>query len=131
MIELPFSSPKVKLIVKAAFPEARSRRTVKVHAATSYTVMDFWDGGSRNYAVGVDLRTLTALPASSIPRKMRQVEGNPFNLPLCELAIPPGYADVALVPGVAVVEHCIFCGKDLGYSIYANEATVHEGWLLG
>ena len=122
MIELPFSSPKVKLIVKAAFPEARSRRTVKVHAATSYTVMDFWDGGSRNYAVGVDLRTLTALPASSIPRKMRQVEGNPFNLPLCELAIPPGYA---------IVEHCIFCGRDLWYSIYANEATVHEGWLLG
>ena len=41
----------------------------------------------------------------------RQATGNPYGLAIY---------DVTLTPGFAVVEHCIFCGKDLGYRIYVS-----------
>jgi hypothetical protein len=41
--------------------------------------------------------------------------GNPFNLPI---------ADIELSGGFAVVEHCIFRGKDLGYRIIVGEGDL-------
>ena len=108
-IELPFKDDRVRRIVQAAFPGAKSRRTVKLTAKTSYHVQDYWDGGSRYYCRFVRLDDLSVLTSESVPRKERQQVGNPFGLPIY---------DIDLTPGFVVVENAIFCGKDIGYRIY-------------
>ena len=109
VIEVAFR--EVQDIVRRAFPGAKSRRTVKIRAARSHRVADYWDGGSRDYSVFLELGTLRTMSSDAIPREVRQEASNPFNLPI---------ADVILTPGFCVVEHTIFCGKDLGYRIYVS-----------
>jgi hypothetical protein len=77
--------------------------------------MDFWDGGSRNYCAFVRLPDMSSLSSESIPREERQVQSNPFNLPV---------ADVLIQPGFCVVESVVFCGKPLGYRIYISSDDI-------
>lgn len=107
--EMSFKDERVRAIVQAAFPGAKSRRTVKLFARSSHHISDCWDGGSRNYCRFVRLSDLSALSSESVPNSQRQYAANPYNLPIY---------DVTLQPGFVIVEHCIFCGKDLGYRIY-------------
>lgn len=109
MLECKFS--EVKDLVCAGFPGARTRRTVKIEARTSYRVSDYWDGGSRNEARFVRLADLAALTSEAIPHEARQKIANPFNLPI---------ATITLDPSFCVVEHVWFCGKDLGYRVYVH-----------
>lgn len=108
-IEVKFSD--VRDIITRAFPGARSRRTVKIQASNSYSVRDFWDGGSRDECRFVELSSLRVMSSAEIPQDVRQQQSNPYNLPVCEVNLTPGYC---------VVEHIIFCGKDLGYRIYVS-----------
>lgn len=66
----------------------------------------YWDGGSRNEYRAVNMDTGEILPADG---KLQ----NPFT---------PGYAvpTVEIPPRVCVVEHTIFCGKDLGITFHVN-----------
>jgi hypothetical protein len=107
--EVSFNDARVRRIVQAAFPGSKSRRTVKLCERTSYHVTDYWDGGSRNEARFIQLSTLEALSSESVPREARQQQANPYNLPIY---------DITLQPGFVVVEHCWFMGKSLGYRIY-------------
>lgn len=107
-IEVKFSD--VRDIVTRAFPGARSRRTVKIQASDTYSVRDFWDGGSRSECRFVELGSLRALSLADIPYGVRQ--SNPYNLPVFEVNLTTGYC---------VVEHTIFCGQDLGYSILLSK----------
>lgn len=117
--EIPFSDARVKRIVQAAFPNARSRRTVKLEARNQYQVSDYWSEGSRNECRFVRLSDMSAMHSESVPREQRQQQANPFGLAIYQ---------VNLTPGFVVVEHCIFCGKDLGYRIYySKELQVSEG----
>jgi len=113
--EFPFKDPTIQQLVKAAYPGAKSRRTVGVDARESYHVHDFWDGGSKTECVFVRLEDLAVKHSSEMPDEARQVMANPFNLPIGDTVLPPGYA---------VVEHVIFCGKDLGYRIILNPANL-------
>jgi hypothetical protein len=65
----------------------------------------YWDGGSRN--------TYTAVQLGSL----RTVEGKRVDPPQFGGGTP---APINLVPGVVVVEHSIFCGKDMGLHIYVH-----------
>lgn len=114
-IEVPFSS--VKPIVQAAYPGAKSRRTVKVEVRSSYRVWNFWDGGSRTYSVFLRLKDLRSVSSEDMPKEARQTQANPFGLAI-------GKEEVALAPGFCVVEHVIFCGKDLGYRIVICPETL-------
>lgn len=49
-LEVKFTDPTARPLVLAAFPNARSNRTVKIEATTSYSVQDYWSGGSRTSA---------------------------------------------------------------------------------
>jgi hypothetical protein len=115
VIEVPFSDASVNAIVRAGFPGASSRRNVKVCVSDSYQVNDYWSGGSRDECAFVDLASLRALSSAALPAEARQQEGNPYKLAIGE---------VAIVPGFAVVEHCIFQGRDLGYRVYLNAANM-------
>jgi hypothetical protein len=107
--EMSFSDPRIKRLVQAAYPGARSRRTVKLESRTTYEVRDYWDGGSRDECRFVDLSNMAMKHSESVPREKRQQAGNPFGLAIYE---------VNLAPGFVVVEHVIFCGKDMGYRVY-------------
>ena len=113
--ELAFSHPVVNRIVKAAFPEAKTRRPVKILCRNEYKVADYWDGGSRDYCVFVRLSDMSSHTSESIPRAARQQTGNPFNLPIATVIIQPGFV---------VVEHSIFRGKDFGYRIMMNDNDI-------
>jgi hypothetical protein len=108
-IEVSFK--EVSKLIQSAFPGAKSRRTVKVAPKAIYHVADYWDGGSRNECRFIQLSSGTVMGSHDIPEALRQKVANPFNLPIC---------DVTLKAGFIVVEHVIFCGKDLGYRIYCS-----------
>ena len=108
--EVPFGEESVTPIVRAAFPGANSRRTVKVESRTAVQVSDYWSEGSRTYSGFVNLATLEAVSAGVVLEKTgtRQEAHNPFKL---------ACGSVELAPGFAFVENVIFRGKDLGYRV--------------
>ena len=115
-IEIPFKD--ISGIVRLAFPGATSRRTVKIRKQKSYHVHDYWDGGSREYAVFLNLRTKQVIPAPAVSALR---EGHVYNL---------AYGEVELSGECCVVVNTIFCGKDLGYFIYVPEEVQVEGSAL-
>jgi hypothetical protein len=104
----------VERLVRLAFPGAKSRRTVKIDQRSKYHVSDYWDGGSRDECRFIDLHTMQVISAQQVPAL---TEGHIYSL---------AHGEVELSPGYIVVEHCIFCGKDLGYRIYVNEVKALE-----
>ena len=110
--EISFKEPAIRRLVSAAFPDARTRRTVKVSTAKTYSVHEYWDGGSKDTHRFVNLRTGAVLSAESIPKTNRQVAGNPYNLPI---------AEVELSGGFAIVISSVFCGKPGSYRIVLAE----------
>lgn len=108
--EVSFKS--VKSIVQAAFDGASSRRKVRVFIQKTYLVSNYWDGGSRNYCEFLNLETLDTATNVAFTK---QTQGNPYNLDV---------GTVDITPDFVVVEHIIFCGKDLGYRIYVHPSAV-------
>lgn len=95
-----------------AFPEYQGkkfevRRTNKVTLSGAY-----WDGGTRSEYRAVNIDTGEVSPAS--PHL-----ANPFT---------PGYKvpTVEIPPRVCIVEHCIFCGKDMGLRFHVNEEDTQK-----
>lgn len=98
-----------KAIVKAAFPAYNGRKIrVEKHTNNSLMTTSYWDGGSRDYFAIVNLQTMRA----------QQIPGiNPMNP-------PDNWRDTTEIPSNhVIVEHSIFCGKDVGCRIHfrANE----------
>jgi hypothetical protein len=104
---------KVKAIVQAAYLGATTRRPVRIECKDEYHVSDYWDGGSRDYATVVDLSKMEMVTYSHVLE--RQNQNNPMGLPIGNLPVTPGYA---------IVEHTIFCGKDMGYTIIMNAEDI-------
>jgi hypothetical protein len=114
--KLPFSHPVVSRIVKQAFPGSKGiRRPIGIECRDKMHIESYWSGGSKYDYGFVRLSDWTTLTANDIPREARQAEGNAYNLPV---------ADIEIQPGFAVVEHIIFCGKDLGYRLYLHGDTI-------
>src|ERR1051326_83385 len=120
IIEVSFSTPEILAIVRAAFPEAASRRTVKVEPRTRVHISDYWDGGSRAYVAFVRLADMTSVPSSALPRDACPQQGKPLSLTI---------AGLELAPGFAMVEHVIFRGKDLGYHVSLHPSNVTPNLL--
>ena len=101
----------LKAIAKYVYPEYRGRK-LRIERADTYRMQNYWDGGSRSYVKALDLatgRVSEAAPSS----------GNPFN----DIA----HAVVAIPPGIALVEHSIFCGKDIGITVYVSNPGAIDG----
>jgi len=98
--------PEVIRIAKAAFPSYNGK-TFCVSEFTGPMRLDSsWEGGSRSYFVVLDLASLRSI---TIPEN-----GTPFSNGgkierISELPV-----------NAAVIEHCLFCGKDLGIRIYVR-----------
>jgi len=115
-LEFKKSDPKVAGLVQKCYPSWKGRRKVKVSTKERYRVSDYWDGGSRDYYEFVHLPSGRLLQLEQVEYE-HQENGNPYNQTL-------GY--VRLTPEVAVVENCIFQGKDLGVRIYVHPDSLER-----
>jgi hypothetical protein len=107
------NDPTVQRILRTVGLGNWRGRKVYLETALSHRVWDFWDGGSRDYTYFVNLETWQALTSDALPKKARQQAANPFGLAISK-------EDVSMVPGVAVIVHRIFCGKDAGVTIIVH-----------
>lgn len=95
-------------IIQTAYPGYKGRK-IKISTDIPSNLSSYWDGGSRNYYVILRLSDLSSYPL-------------PSNHPVFEPNQPREL--FTLPPGFVVVQHTIFCGKDLGITIYANSADL-------
>ena len=95
----------VRRLALTAFPEYNGHR-FQVQIAKSVDVRSCWDGGSRSFFKFVRL----------------DGSGDTFTVPQQSAYDPQiiGGDAVDLVPGLACVEHSIFCGRDTGITVYVH-----------
>lgn len=101
----------VAAVVAATFPTYKGRKitVVPTDRVTFYDTV--WGGGTRNSYAAVNLDTLQAgrlAVGSPMGAAFHAIEGNSFDM----------------LPGVVVVEHAIFCGKDSGLRIFVHPSNV-------
>lgn len=102
---------QVRDILKATFPEYRGRK-FKVEFTEAIWFHDTnWSGGTTNTYVAVATDGLTARLNVPAPW-FNAVEGTKKSLPL----------------NMLIVKHTMFCGKDLGITIYAHPSHLPK-WL--
>ena len=98
----------IKKIVGATFPEYRGRK-FKLSTDVPKCLNSYWSGGSRDYYAFYELATGKQFSVAS-------------NHPFFEKHNP---RDLDGLPaGVVLVKHSIFCGKDMGITIYANSEQI-------
>jgi hypothetical protein len=92
-------------VALTAYPGYTGKKfQIKVLEST-IDVRSYWDGGSRDYYTFVRLDTMAVMPIPQQSAFDKQVVG----------------ADsVQLIPGMVCVKHSIFCGKDMGLTIYVH-----------
>ena len=108
-----FKFSQVSGLVQAAFPGAKSRRPVRVEVRESYHVQNYWDGGTRYECAAINAKTKLPVSLEQAGFQM-QTQGNPYGLQSGLLKLTQEFI---------VVEHVFFCGKDLGYRIYAHPSV--------
>lgn len=101
-----------KEIGRLAFPDYRGRKIREEVATRPIRVESYWDGGSRDYFVCVDLRSgrVVALPQNGTP-----YDGGPI--------APKG---VMVPEWGAIVERSYFCGKDVGIMVHWGSVPTIE-----
>ncbi len=103
----PKTTQIAKAIARALFPEYTGRK-IKVVTRKSYTMANYWDGGSRVYVKAVNLNTARVSDPDAVTE-------SPFN--------PEANATFEIPAGVALVEHSYFCGKDMGITIVIGQTS--------
>lgn len=99
-------SPEVRAIALAAFPSYSGRKFTVEQFCGPMRLDSCWEGGSRSYFVVLDLVSLRsrAIEENGTPfsngGKIERISELPLNC--------------------AVVEHSIFCGRDMGIRIYVR-----------
>jgi len=102
---------QVRPVVRATFPDYRGKK-FQVVAAESVTLHDLnWSGGSRS---SYRACTLTGAPLGGADKYQMMA---PWDNPAERQTLP-------ILPGACVVEHCIFCGQDMGLRIYVHPADM-------
>lgn len=105
-VSISVKDPAVRAALAATFPNYKGRKLSYRVEDSPLDVTSFWDGGSRSYFVLLELATLRARP---VPQNGTPYDGGPIR--------PNG---VHIPEGYAIVEHVIFCGKDLGIRFHVG-----------
>ena len=92
-------------IIKATFPDYHGRK-VQLSFNPPKRLDSYWSGGSKTSYTFYHLDT----------KKVYAVE---TNHPFFEARMPRNLED-GLLPRLLLIAHVIFCGKDMGITIYAN-----------
>lgn len=116
----------LRKIIAATFPSYRGRK-FKLSTDIPTRIDSYWSGGSKSSFSFYELSTGKVLDVAS-------------NHPFFEAGNPRELD--GLPPGIILVKHSIFCGKDMGITVYANsgdltpmlppkaELTPHEKTVL-
>lgn len=105
MSKIYTNHPDVKRIATAAYPNYTGRKFSIEVSNRPIDVCSSWEGGSKDYFVFLRLDNLKTWEMPQQSMYDAKVEG----------------ADrVSLVAGMVCVEHSIFCGKDMGITIYVH-----------
>lgn len=107
-IAVSITDPAIRKMVRACYPQWKGRK-IKIEPATRYQMMDYWSEGSRNYVTAYHLES----GATKHPSAMTH---SPYN--------QAAHAEVQIPEGIALVEHAIFAGRDMGIRIYVNPANL-------
>lgn len=114
MTAFKVSAKEVRWLTEASgFVSKKRQVTIDVVSKVSF-YGTFWDGGSRNeyVAVKLDSGKAVALDTGSAPWG----------------AIAEGKT-VDLLPGYAIVEYSVFCGKEMPLRVYLHPSNVTEKLL--
>lgn len=95
----------IRKIISATFPEYKGKK-IKISADVPSRLDSYWSGGSRDFYGFYELSTSKTYDVDS-------------NHPFFEANRPRSLEN--LPPGIVLVKHSIFCGKDMGITIYANK----------
>ncbi len=109
-IKVSKRDPDIRRIVDATFPDYRGRKITVRPSTSPIDTRSFWEGGSRSYFAALGLGSTRVL---HVPQNGTAFDGGPIR--------PDG---VAVPVGFAIVEHRIFCGKDVGISIHVHPDSV-------
>jgi len=102
------TDPQIRAIVRRAYPEWRGRKCYWAATETLHCYHTYWDGGTKHTYVAVTLDgTCASGRMESAPEELGGIDE---------------HQTLAMRPGVAIVEHCFFCGKDAGVTIYVHPA---------
>lgn len=105
--------PELVPIYKTAFPDYNGRKFSVIVTEKSPRVLSYWEEGTRDYWCLIRLIDMKKI---HIPQNGSMCEP--------EILLPNG-----LEPGFAVVNHSIFCGKDMGLTLYINPADTSRRML--
>ena len=100
-------SKQVKQVAKNAFPNYNGRKFKVQFGTKNMSIRSYWDGGSRTYYALVNLATMEAKHAPTSHPFFNKVDVEVDNV-----EIPQGFV---------IVAHSIFCGKDMGLTVYTPE----------
>ncbi len=101
------ATPEIKAMAAKAFPEYNGRKFKLDNSGRPVNMTSHWDGGSRDTFVVMELSTGKLKP---IPQN-----GTMFDR--------VSVGDTVVPPGFMIVEHTIFCGKDLGITFHVDPDT--------
>ena len=104
------SDESIRAILHATYPDYRGRKVRVCVTTDPVDVRSYWQDGSRDYFVMLDLRHMVVL---IVPQNGTPFDGGPIR--------PEG---VDIPPGYAIVEHSIWCGKDMGIRIHVHPQTM-------
>ena len=101
-------TPEIKSLAHVAFPSYKGRKFKLNNSGKPVNIKSYWDGGSRNYFVVVNLANKSTL-------SIRE-NGTIFNAPIAKngFVVPAEYV---------IVEHSIFMGKDSGITFHVDPNT--------
>jgi hypothetical protein len=107
-IETKEAKKLVKDLAKVAYPGYTGRK-FKVCVEKTYYMQNYWDGGSRNYCVAVDLSSGKVVePSPDTTTPWNACANTSFAIP----------------PGVGILERSIFCGKEMGIRLYVGPQSI-------
>src|SRR3990167_10052114 len=92
-------------LINASFPDYKGRKFRVLPRTGPLQMISYWEGGSRSYFVIIDMVRGRSM---EVPQN-----GTMYDDPTI-----PSHKDVP--PGYVVVEHRIFCGKDLGLRFHVH-----------
>jgi len=101
------ATPEIKVMAQKAFPSYTGRTFKLDNSGRPISLVSHWSGGSRDYYVVLQLGSNDT---KAIPQN-----GTMFDTVNVEpISVPPGFL---------IVEHSIFCGKDMGITFHVNPET--------
>ncbi len=103
-VKVSLKDKEVARIVRHCYPQYKGRK-ISLVSATSYHMSDYWDGGSRDYVRAYHIE-------SGAIKDPAQHAHNPYGR--------SAHSTVEIPEGIAMVEHTIFQGKDMGIRIHVH-----------